>query len=285
MKKNILILIADSGSSKTSWAGLEKGEQVFSFETLGLNPNFLSESEFLTELNKLALQLPPQQKVQVIYFYGAGCSSEKNKKFVQQSIASVITAEKVIVESDLQAAALAVSHDKQSITAIIGTGSNACLFDGSAITFAVPSYGYIFGDYGSGAAIGKVTLQKYFDGELPKEVADSFIKWLGLTEQEIIEEVYKRSRPNRFLATITLFHALHSDESSLRKIRLESFHSFFTKQLNKIKNADQFEINFCGSVAWVFREEIKFIANETGYHCGTFVKSPMEGLVSYFKKK
>jgi N-acetylglucosamine kinase-like BadF-type ATPase len=280
-----LTLIADSGSSKTSWAGIADDKVVFSFETAGLNPNFTSENDFRKEIDLLKQQLDVKYSVREIYFYGSGCSSLKNQQVVQNILNKILGTKKITVDSDLMGAGLALSGKEKSIVTILGTGSNACLFDNGKIEFAVPSFGYIFGDYGSGAAIGKDTLQHSLDGDFSGELNKEFRKWLVLSDDEVVQRVYKESRPNRFLASIILFHAKHPDNSSLRKIRLNSFNRFFTIQVSQIPYAKKYKVNFCGSVAYFFKEEIEFIASENGIQCGKFIQSPIELLTAYFIHK
>ena len=279
-----MVLIADSGGTKTEWVVLDGMQKLLSLSTAGLNPNFNSENEISNVIQHLYFSLPEAIKLDSIFFYGAGCGSSENAHRVA-SIISKIFGESVHVEifTDLLGVARAVSPSQESVACILGTGSNACVTNGKTIVHPIPSWGYLFGDFGSGCDIGKRTLQHYFENSLTEKLQKSFRDWLSLSDTEILNQLYRQPRPNKFLAHITQFHSEFIGDEFLFSIRESSFRDFFIRQLHQLPKAADYPLHFFGSVAWFFQKDIKMVGDTLGYEIYSLNKSPMDGLLNFHR--
>ncbi len=275
-----MILIADSGSTKTDWCVVEHGTPVRRISTKGLNPFFQTEEEMGRELTHELLPRLPEGTVDSVCFYGAGCTPEK-APVVQQAIAgSLPVAGDVTVCSDMLGAARSLCGREAGIVGILGTGSNSCFYDGKAIAGNVPPLGFILGDEGSGAVLGKLLVGDMLKNQLPPALKEAFLCQFGLTVPEIIERVYRRPFPNRFLASFSPFIAQHIEEPCLRRLVLGSFIAFLQRNVMQY-NYHRYPAHFIGSVAHCYREILQEAARETGVTVGTIQQSPMEGLIRY----
>ncbi|MBC7864845.1 MAG: ATPase, partial [Bacteroidia bacterium] len=196
-----MILVADSGSSKTLWVLRHNGMDIFMKVTAGLNPNFTPEYAIEKTIRSFVTESRLKNKISKVFFYGSGCGRKKGKEEIEGILKTVLPAAKIKVESDLVGAAHGLSMGKPSVSCILGTGSNACLYNGKKIVQAIPSYGFIFGDYGSGAHLGKLLLQDYFDNKLPKGIKTKLEKTADFSAEKCIENIYRKPSPNRFLAS------------------------------------------------------------------------------------
>jgi N-acetylglucosamine kinase-like BadF-type ATPase len=277
-----MILIADSGSSKTDWILLEGSTLLQTLSCIGLNPNFSDDSSISNEISNTFQSLNFNKKIDELYFYGSGCGNETNQKRVKKVLLNIFpNLHKLEVLSDILGAARGICNKNESIACILGTGSNSCLFDGEKILFQNPSYGYIFGDEGSGADIGKRTLQYFFEKKLSNEIMEALNAWLNLTHSQLIEQIYLKPKPNRFLASISKFHSENISNEELHSIRKIAFTSFFANQISRIPDAKNYLLNFSGSIAYHFAEEIKTSANEFHFQVGEIYASPIKGLATY----
>lgn len=280
-----MMLIADSGSTKTDWAWIENGTIIHRATTTGINPVHQTEEEILahsTNLTPRSTLLIPQTNI--ICFYGAGCIPEK-KGVVEKVLRRVFPeVEKIEVENDLLGAARAVCQHQEGLACILGTGSNSCLYDGEKIVGNIPPLGYILGDEGSGAVLGKLFLNALFKGTLPVSMKEDFLQKSGLTYPEIIQRVYRQSMANRFLASTSLYIYEHLDEPVLRELVKDNFRDFFRKNIAKYQRPD-LSIGAIGSIAYHYRDLLREVAEEEGYTLGKVAKSPMEGLVTFHSTK
>ncbi|RME16596.1 MAG: hypothetical protein D6799_04750, partial [Bacteroidetes bacterium] len=220
-------LIADSGSTKTEWALITKQSVLLRFETSGINPYFLNEKQIEQLLHKEVL--PYLQKylnlIQAVYFYGAGCSNKENNLQLKRAIRNTFDIEEIHIWHDLLGAARATCKREKGIVGILGTGSNACVYGGWSILKAAVSYGYLFGDYGSGANIGKMFVQAYCDNTLPKELKASFEK-AGYNNEKILS-IYKHPMPSRFLASLFPFIYQYKEHAFVKEIITTSLRKYF----------------------------------------------------------
>lgn len=280
-----MILIADCGSTKTDWCLLNNGiveKQVFS---MGMNAVLLTEeemrvriaTELMTELGGLSASIT------AVYFYGAGCLSPEVCGNVTKAISHNITSAEgnVHVYTDLLAAARALCGHKAGIACILGTGANSCLYDGENIVDNVSPLGFILGDEGSGAVLGKLFLGDVLKKQLPADVCSKFLHEYELDLLTIIRRVYKEPLPNRFLASVTPFLSANIDVPEIRAIVLGSFTSFFRRNILQYEGYATTPINFVGSVAYHFRPVLEEAAAACGCSVGTILKSPMEGLIRF----
>ncbi|MBQ7422560.1 MAG: ATPase [Prevotella sp.] len=277
-----MILIADSGSTKTDWC-LKEGELVVRKTTQGINPVHQDEKAIKWIIKEELISQSPELvsgQIENVYFYGAGCAG-KSAELVSSVLKSAIRLRHLEVNSDLLAAARALCGREEGIASILGTGSNSCFYNGNQIVMAVPPLGYILGDEGSGAVLGKIFLNRLFKGDLSEDICSLYLKESGLTYQNIIDKVYRQPLANRFLATISTFIGRHRKiYPELRNLVVENFRSFFRVNVAKYHRAD-LSVGAIGSVAFHYQEELREAARLEGFKVGEIQKSPMEGLLQY----
>lgn len=273
-------LIADSGATKTDWALISKQDVFLKFETSGINPYFLSEKQIDNLLFSEAL--PHLKKyfplIQAVYFYGAGCSNKENNLKLKHSIRNILQIEEIHIWHDILGAARSACKKEKGIVGILGTGSNACVYGGLSIVKTAVSYGYLFGDYGSGANIGKMFIQAYCDNTLPKDLKIEFEK-AGYDYEKILT-VYKHPMPSRFLASLFPFVIRHKQHDFVKNLIRHSLQKFFEIQLLPIVD-EKYPAHFVGSVAYVLQEELRELAHHYQLEIKTITKNPMDGLIEY----
>ena len=279
-----MILIADCGSTKIDWCLLEKTKVAKQIFTCGINAVMTTEeeirgrikSELIPELDTLA------SEVRSVFFYGAGCISPEVCGNVARALkANMPTAETVEVYSDLVAAARALCGHEPGIACILGTGSNSCLYDGVGVADNVSPLGFILGDEGSGAVLGKLFIGDVLKKQMPQEICARFLDEYDLDLLTIIRRVYREPQPNRFLASITPFLSKNIEVPEIHDMVLNAFKAFFRRNIRNYTNYDSYQINFIGSVAFYFRDVLAEAAEAEGCCLGQVVKSPMPGLIRY----
>ncbi|EJX03343.1 protein containing ATPase, BadF/BadG/BcrA/BcrD type domain protein [gut metagenome] len=279
-----MILIADSGSTKCEWCLLGEDGSQHTIMTDGMNPYFQSGEEIKREIMESLLPSLGGEKIDSIHFYGAGCAFPEKNRIIEEALGSVIPAH-IEVESDLMAAARALCGTAPGIACILGTGSNSCLYDGNGIANQVSPLGFILGDEGSGAVLGKILVGDCLKRQLPEHICESFMRRFDLTPALLLERIYKRPFPNRFLASLSIFLAENISEPSIHKLVFENFRAFFTRNVALYKESTKYPVNFVGSIAYHYREVLKEAAESLGYTTGKIEKAPMPGLIGYHKGK
>lgn len=276
------ILIADSGSTKTDWVLLDNNNIIIQFQTIGFNPYFQSSDDIYTEIkNKLIPVLHDQlHAIKHIAYYGAGCSTPEKVQVVKQGLYLAFGNIHSEVNHDLLAAARALCGKEKGIACILGTGSNSCLYDGNEVTENVPSVGYLFGDHGSGATIGRTFVQHYFDGKLPIHLVTAFEN-AGYHREVILENVYKKPMPSKYLASIVKFLSDYSNDSYIKGLIKNCFLDFFDAQVSKYTDAKNLPVNSVGSIGFYYKELLADAAKEKGFTIGNIIKSPIDGLIKY----
>ncbi len=274
-----MILIADSGSTSTNWVLVEHGKSVQSLFTPGINPFYQTPEEIAGEIATLTLNVKPSS-VKAIYFYGAGCVADKIE-MVKQAIAQSFTQSQIYVESDLVAAARGLLQHEAGIACILGTGSNSCFYDGKDIVSNVSPLGFILGDEGSGAVLGKKFIADCLKNQLPEELKNKFLTTFGLTANDIINHVYRKPFPNRYLAQFTPFLAENMAEPAIYNLIFDSFTDFFVRNVMQYPNFDEYPVSFVGSIAYYFKDILEVVAFELGITLGEIKQSPLEGLVAF----
>ena len=278
-----MILVVDSGSTKTDWIAVDaKGKILFSTQTLGLNPQVLS-SAILKEriINNFDLYQNREQ-VTHLYFYGAGCGVESPQLRINKVFDEIFTnAEKTIKEDTYAAVYAASKPEEKAIVCILGTGSNCTYFDGKDIEQRVTSLGYILMDEASGNFYGKQLIRSYYFNTMPKSLADEFEKEYDLSPDSIKENIYRRENPNTYLATFSKFLIKHKDNELFQKIIKNGLERFINHQILQFDNAKQVPIHFIGSISFFLKEEIKQALEEKGLTMGRIVQRPIEELVKY----
>ena len=275
-------LIADSGATKTDWCyGSADQHQII--QTQGINPFHQSaETISLILSEELIPQLACRTLITHIFFYGAGCTPEK-AKIVRTALQTFFPQATICVESDLLGAARSLCGREQGIACILGTGSNSCEYDGEKITSNISPLGYILGDEGSGAVLGKRLVGDCLKHQLPEHICQAFLKETKFTPAEIIDKVYRQPQANRFLASLTPFLSRHREEPEIHALLVSCFNDFFLRNV-MLYNYSYFLVHFTGSIAWYFQEEVKEAAEKLNIRTGKFIKCPIHGLIAYHFK-
>ena len=280
---NIKILIADSGATKTDWCLLQQGEIIHRFNTKGISPVFQSQEEIAKEIKTHVCPQLREKMPEAIFFYGSGCIPEKIES-VKNAIQSSFPIDKVEVHSDLVAAAHALCGNKPGIACILGTGSNSCEWNGKEITKQISPLGFILGDEGSGASMGKLLVGDVLKNQLTEGLKEKFLEQYSLTPAIIIDNVYRKPFPSRFLASVSPFILQNIEDESIERIVKQSFLDFFERNVMQY-NYEKHNPHFVGSIAYYYAEILHEVAQEKGIIIGKIEQSPMEGLVEYYKSK
>ena len=277
-----MILIADRGSTKIDWCIVNNGKVEKQVFTMGMNAIMLTEEEMRS---RIADELMPEisgYSIEAVHFYGAGCISPEVCANVARAIsANIPGAKSVNVHTDLLAAARALCGHSEGIACILGTGSNSCYYDGSEIRDNVSPLGYILGDEGSGAVLGKLLVGDVLKNQLPKDLCDKFLAEYDLDRLTIIRRVYKEPQGNRFLASVTPFLLANIERPEIHSLVLNSFKAFFVRNIQQYPGYRSLSVNFIGSIAYYYRDVLAEAAEACGCRIGTIIKSPMQGLIQY----
>jgi glucosamine kinase len=278
-----MILIADGGSTKTSWCQLSDAGQRVYFNTEGYNPDFVDTQDIIASLEKNLPDTLPQGAVREVYFYGAGVSSPAKAEVIASALRHQFpNVTKVEVTEDLLAAARALLGHQPGFAAILGTGTNSCIYDGQNITYNVDSLGYFLGDEGSGSFLGKRLLRDYLRGSLPDGLGEALKQEYHLgSRNDIIDRLYNQPLPNRFLASFAKFCYDHNNVSYCRQIVVEAFEAFFQNLVLHYPNYQDYTFNCIGSVGYNFRDALTQVANSHGMQVGKIIRSPIDDLVSF----
>lgn len=280
-----MILIADSGSTKTDWCVCDNGQTVCSVQTCGINPFFQTEDEIRNEIEtSLAVKLLPY-KIESVHFYGAGCAFPEKNIIVGNAIRkSLKTDDCIEINSDMLGAARALCGHRPGIACIIGTGSNSCFYNGGTIEKNVSPLGFILGDEGSGAYMGKLLTGDVLKNQVPESIREKYFGFTGMTAAGIIDRVYRKPFPNRFLAGLSPFIHSNIDEPYFRNLVCSSFEAFVKRNIMQY-DYSKYEVNFTGSVAYHFREQLEEVCTKMGIKTGRIVKTPLAGLAEYHSGK
>ena len=273
-------LIADSGSTKTAWAVVENPNNVI--KTDGINPIFMDSVQIE---NILSTQLVPNiaETITEVYFYGAGCANEEKINVVRTAIQSIFGDIKVEIASDLLGAARGLCGHQSGIACILGTGSNSCLYENDNISWNVPALGFILGDEGSGAVLGKLLMGNIFKNQLPEAVKQDFVQTYGYNMMDVIEKVYRSPLPNRFLASFGTFIAKHKEVPEMKSMITEALESFIVRNVKQYPYTTM-PVSFTGSIAYYFSDILQELADKHNFTIGKIEKDPLGGLVEYHTK-
>lgn len=278
-------LLADSGSSKTDWVLVCDDLVIKQISTQGINPihqpldviNTILLDELLPHLGK------DKNNIAEVWFYGSGCRPAE-ADMIKTVLSNILTSATFIsVDNDLLGAARALCGHSAGVACILGTGANSCWYDGSKIIKNTPPLGYILGDEGSGAVMGKQFLNALLKGRLSGEIVKSFEQELSLSLSDVIYKVYKASLPNRFLASLCPFISRYKDEGAVHQLIVDNFCTFIINNINPY-HCDNEYINAVGSIAYYFRNELVEAIQAQHYKVGKIVRSPINGLIEYHKK-
>ncbi|MDR1200262.1 MAG: ATPase [Tannerellaceae bacterium] len=274
-----MILIADSGSTKTAWCIAGKGKSIKEIVTSGMNPYFQNQDEIEKEIEQKLLPEINGFTIEAVYFYGAGCATPEKNQLIIDAIHHYLPCS-VEVCSDLMGAARALCGKRPGIACIVGTGSNSCFYNGKDIVKNISPLGFILGDEGSGAVLGKILVGDCLKNQLPVHLKDKFIEQFGLTPAVILEHVYKQPFPNRYLAGFSTFLLENITEPAIYNLVYNSFQQFFIRNVMQY-DYREYPISFTGSIAFYYRDVLVAAAGSLSLVVEQITQTPMEGLLSY----
>nr|WP_314498410.1 BadF/BadG/BcrA/BcrD ATPase family protein [uncultured Chryseobacterium sp.] len=280
-----MVAIVDSGSTKSDWVILDEFKNVFlKTETIGFNPNFISRELIVPEIEKNISLTSVKNSITKIYFYGSGCGIQQNCETIKNELGRVFINAAISVREDLAAAAYAAYNGKPAIICIMGTGSNSCFFDGENLKIKLPSLGILMGDEGSGSAIGKQLVRRFFMQKLPQDLHEEFEDSYHLTIDEALKNMYHSTRPNAFLADFNKFVVERKEHPYFIQMVSEEMKNFFEYQVVPYEESKISEINFIGSIAYYYENILRSVALELQLNVGHVVQKPIESLVNYHIK-
>ena len=278
-----MILIADSGATKTEWACISKdGVTRIGFYSQGYNPNYITGTQIVADIRANLPEGLSPDLVDEIYFYGAGVT-ELQYPFMEKTLREVFTkASRVFIAMDTLASCRALLQREPGFAAILGTGANTCLYDGSNEVLNVDSCGFILGDEGSGGYLGKRMITDYIRRNMPERVYELVGKELGRTNDELIDIIYTKPFPNRFCAQYARFICGHLDfDPYFPALVTDAFRKFFERIVTHYPEYQKYTFNSVGSVGYFFKSLLQPVVEEFGMKMGTVLKAPMEGLIQY----
>lgn len=285
-----MILIADSGSTKVHWCLMAANGHTAEFITDGINPLFQTSDAMR---NSICNQLLPQMAsmlwagtVSHVFFYGAGCTPEKSP-FVEKAIESVFKKAKVFVASDMLGATRGLLGHEKGVACILGTGSNSCLYDGEQIIKNVPSLGFILGDEGSAATLGKRLVSDLLKNQLGDDLKERFLSQYAINQADVIEHVYRQPFPNRWLANLTRFCAENIDDPRIHDLVYDHFAQFVKRNISQYYTSEEqkqsMPVGFVGSIAFYYRPVLEQVMSDYGFRVGQILQDPIPGLVEYHR--
>lgn len=275
-----MIIVADSGSTKTDWRICLSDGTFDQRETGGLNPNFSSADDFSQSL-QTAFDTLDKSQVKEVWFYGAGCGNELNQERVADHLKNCFYQSKIHVAGDMLGAARALCGTQPGMAAILGTGMNTCLYNGKDIVANHFSLGYMLGDEGSGAYLGKLLITDWLKDRLPEALKLNFEKRFGLSKSDVIENIYRKPFPNRFLAQFAKFIYQNLKHEYCTNLVISSFQSFFREQIKTYPDYSKYPLHLTGSVAFYFGNLVKRVAAEERVIIGKIVEKPIAALAIY----
>lgn len=285
-----MILIADSGSTKVHWCLMAANGHTAEFITDGINPLFQTSDAMR---NSICNQLLPQMAsmlwagtVSHVFFYGAGCTPEKSP-FVEKAIEGVFKKAKVFVASDMLGATRGLLGHEKGVACILGTGSNSCLYDGEQIIKNVPSLGFILGDEGAAATLGKRLVSDLLKNQLGDDLKERFLSQYAINQADVIEHVYRQPFPNRWLANLARFCAENIDDPRIHDLVYDHFARFVKRNISQYYTTEEqkqsMPVGFVGSIAFYYRPVLEQVMNDYGFRVGQILQDPIPGLVEYHR--
>jgi len=276
----VVKLIADSGATKSEWCLLREGRKKTIFAQ-GISPYFLNTEQIVQILLK---ELTPKLKkieVNEVFYYGTGCINKRNAAVVKKALHKVFPASKLFVTHDMMGAARALCGHKKGIASILGTGSSCCFYNGRTIGQVRTGLGYVLGDEGSGAYLGKKVLQYYLYDTFDEDLRTRFNLTFTTNVNEILENIYKKPLPNRYLASFTSFLVQNRGHFMIENIIEDGLNDFFFNHLCKFRETWTSPIHFAGSVAYGFKDVLQELCHQYEFELGRILKNPMDGLIEY----
>jgi N-acetylglucosamine kinase-like BadF-type ATPase len=277
------VLIADSGSTKCEWRLLHEGKSKKIFTT-GISPYFLNAGQIQVLLEKELVPKIKNTVIDEVFYYGTGLKDDANKRMIKSVLKKVFPGTAIEVQTDLFGAARALSIDEKGVCCILGTGSNSCYYNGKKIIKNSPGIGFILGDEGSGAYLGKKVIQYFLYNTFDEELLFAFNEKYNTNAEEIIMNVYTKPQPNRYLASYALFLAENRGHYMVENIIEDGLNDFFFTHLSKYTESWLYPVHFAGSISYGFKDVLKNLCHSYEMEMGTVLKHPMDGLVKYHSK-
>ena len=275
-----MLLIADGGSTKVDWCLIDQGKIVTRIYTSGANPFFRNLEDISQELNLKLVPKLQSQAVEAVYFYGAGCAFPHKNQIIKDAIADNIDTDKIEINSDLLGAAIGLCNNKPGIACILGTGSNSCFYDGRNIVKNIAPLGFILGDEGSGAVLGRMFVGSCLKNQFSKDIREQFLAHINMDVSQLLDRVYKQPLANQFLASLAPFIQGNIHESSVYNLVYQAFIDFFRKNVMQY-DYKEYPVFFTGSVAYYFKDILSEVAASLNIHIEKIEQSPMNGLIQY----
>jgi len=277
-----MILVADSGSSKTDWLLSKPGQSPKEFRTPGLNPYFLTEKEIVKVLQEKATDLIAYgADVTEIYFFGAGCSSPDRHEIVSNALSALFPKAYISVDSDLLGSAYATCGHEKGLCCVLGTGSNISFFDGEEIHSGQHGLGFVLGDEGSGTWFGKALITDFLYGNMPDDINFKFDKTYGLTKEVVVSNVYQKPRANSYLASFTRFLNVIRSTKYAQELLKRGLLEFIETNIKSYPQYHQYKCNFVGSIAYVYADELKALCEANNIKVGKIIRQPIHDLLDF----
>lgn len=280
-------LIVDGGSTKADWVAIDNsGKVAFTAQTLGLNPEILNKNEITDRISARFDISQNKENVKELFFYGAGCGTDRMKLELSMAFKEFFPKAKVVVEEDTYAAVFATTpRGEKAIVSILGTGSNCSYFDGKILHQKVQSLGYIIMDDCSGNVFGKALIRKYYFNKMPSELAKEFEKMYDVEPDAIKAKIYKEPNPNAYLATFAKFLIQNKEHEFCKKIIYKEIKSFIKNYIQQFDNCKEVPLHFVGSIAFYLKDELDEMLSKYELKTGNVLRRPIDGLISYHLEK
>ncbi|MDY0103582.1 MAG: ATPase [Lentimicrobium sp.] len=275
-----MMLIADSGSTKTHWCLVDNNGKKL-IQTIGINPYQMNYEAIKEVLENDLFPFLSSETIKDIHFYGAGCSTDQKCNQIDSVLQDFFKTANIEVHHDLLGAARALCGHERGIACILGTGCNSCYYDGDEIKEQIYSLGYVLGDEGSGAYMGKLLIRDFYQNRMPADIQHLFQQDFNPVLEHILDNIYNQPRPNRYLASFSPFLLKNIDQPYVYELVSNSFDDFLSKYVLKFKEAKSAKVHFLGSIAYHFSDVLKASAAKAGLEIGTIYESPIQGLVDY----
>jgi len=281
-----MILVADSGSSKTDWLLKLSTGELKQFRTSGLNPYFLTEKEIVKILQEQASDMiADAPNIKEIYFFGAGCSSPDRHEILSNALSQLFPKSFISIDSDLLGCAYATCGHEKGFCCVLGTGSNISFFDGEDIHSGRHGLGYVLGDEGSGTWFGKALITDFLYGKMPAEISLKFNDEFHLDKEKVIKNVYQTNNPNSYLASFSKFLTEVRDTAYAQDLIRSGFIEFVNSDIKSYPQFHRYKCHFVGSIAYVFADELKSVCGENGIHVGKIIREPIHDLMEFIVKR
>lgn len=279
-----MILVADSGSSKTDWMAYSPN-QILSFSTQGINPYFVNAHDVVKILSKNKEIAPYATAVKEVYFFGSGCSSPDKHEIISNGLSAFFTKAFISVDHDLIGSAYATCGDKKGLACILGTGSNISYYDGKSVHDGKHGLGYVLGDEGSGTYFGKKILLSFLYQTMPADLCEAFAKAYEVTKDIVIENIYQKPLPNSYLAGFSRFMKAHQSHPFIQQVLHDGFQEFIDTNVKDYKSYRSLDCNFVGSIAYYYQDELRATFAANHIKVGKILQKPIEGIFDYILKR